>query len=473
MKLEPFALERIQSIWENQVAWNLVGERRPSAARLRAGRHASALHDALLEQELGYTQTNGTIALREAIAAMYPGADAAITSQVTNGGSEANCILLMRLVEPGDEVVFMMPNYMQAAGLARALGATVQAVAAAARPGHGATQAPLDSRSRRARARWSRRRTRAIVICNPNNPTGARLDAPTLDADLPRSPRRVGAWVIDDEIYRGAEREADDTPTMWGATNARSSRAACRRPTDCPGCASAGSSRRRRSSPSSGAIHDYTTIAPGAHQRSARAHRARAGAARDGCSRARATIIRTQLSARAALDRAGRTASTPHRARSRRDRLRAPHAPDPIVGARRRGCATSGACSSCPGDHFDMDGYLRHRLRLRSGDYLRRSALTHRRRVPEPRIGACMRADLVLVGFGNVGRRFARLLEERRDWLSLDYDLDCRVVGIATRRHGSVFRSRRHRRASAAAVAVEGGHPIDRGGPAPPATAST
>jgi homoserine dehydrogenase len=28
-----------------------------------------------------------------------------------------------------------------------------------------------------------------------------------------------------------------------------------------------------------------------------------------------------------------------------------------------------------------------------------------------------MRADLALVGFGHVGRRFARLIEERRDWL--------------------------------------------------------
>src|SRR5215213_6510182 len=51
-----------------------------------------------------------------------------------------------------------------------------------------------------------------------------------------------------------------------------------------------------------------------------------------------------------------------------------------------------------------------------------------------------MRVDLALVGFGHVGRRFARLLESRRDWLSLDYDLECRIVGIATRHHGAVFR---------------------------------
>src|SRR5262244_3658146 len=50
-----------------------------------------------------------------------------------------------------------------------------------------------------------------------------------------------------------------------------------------------------------------------------------------------------------------------------------------------------------------------------------------------------MRADLALVGFGNVARRFSRLVEERRDWLSLDYDLDCRVVGISTGAHGAVF----------------------------------
>ena len=70
-----------------------------------------------------------------------------------------------------------------------------------------------------------------------------------------------------------------------------------------------------------------------------------------------------------------------------------------------------------------------------------------------------MRADLALVGFGHVGRRFARLIEERRDWLALDYDLDCRVVGIATRHHGAVYRDSGID-AVAMAVNVEGGRPI-------------
>src|SRR5258708_32938794 len=77
-----------------------------------------------------------------------------------------------------------------------------------------------------------------------------------------------------------------------------------------------------------------------------------------------------------------------------------------------------------------------------------------------------MRADLALGGFGQVGRRFAPLLEERRDWLSLDYDLNCRVVGIATRRHGSVF-GQAGVDAVAAAVSIEGGRPLAESGAAP------
>jgi homoserine dehydrogenase len=50
-----------------------------------------------------------------------------------------------------------------------------------------------------------------------------------------------------------------------------------------------------------------------------------------------------------------------------------------------------------------------------------------------------MRADILLVGFGNVGRRFARLLIEREAVLRRGHDLETRIVGIATGRHGSAF----------------------------------
>ena len=49
------------------------------------------------------------------------------------------------------------------------------------------------------------------------------------------------------------------------------------------------------------------------------------------------------------------------------------------------------------------------------------------------------RLELVLIGFGHVGRRFALLLDERADYLRQTYQFDPRVVAISTRRHGSLF----------------------------------
>jgi homoserine dehydrogenase len=50
--------------------------------------------------------------------------------------------------------------------------------------------------------------------------------------------------------------------------------------------------------------------------------------------------------------------------------------------------------------------------------------------------------DLILVGFGHVGQRFARLLEEKSVRLRGDYDLSWRVVGIATKGHGTAYDAR-------------------------------
>lgn len=47
--------------------------------------------------------------------------------------------------------------------------------------------------------------------------------------------------------------------------------------------------------------------------------------------------------------------------------------------------------------------------------------------------------NLVLIGFGNVARRFVRLLEERRDVLAREHAATWRISGIATARHGCVF----------------------------------
>lgn len=258
MRLDTFALERFQSVWENRVRWNL-SESGVQPLRLAELIGTPDAVRRLLDQSLGYPQTNGTIALRELVASMYPGATADHV-QITNGSSEAMCVLLMRLVEPGDDLVFMVPNYMQARGLARALGANVRAWRL--RPEHNG-----------GRPRWTvdldelrslvTPRTRAILICNPNNPTGARLDDATLSG-IAAIASAAGAWVIADEVYRGAEREADDTASAWGR---------CERVVVTGGLSKAYGLPGLRIGWAAGppalvgdlwAVHDYTTIAPGA-----------------------------------------------------------------------------------------------------------------------------------------------------------------------------------------------------------------
>ncbi len=124
MKLEQFAMERMQSTYENLVEFNLSESGvRPLTPRELIDDAAGL--DGLLDQPLVYSQSNGTIELRQAIASMYPGAGIDHI-EVTNGGSEANFITTFNLIEPGDEVVMLVPNYMQTWGLSRAFGGTIR-----------------------------------------------------------------------------------------------------------------------------------------------------------------------------------------------------------------------------------------------------------------------------------------------------------------------------------------------------------
>ena len=50
-----------------------------------------------------------------------------------------------------------------------------------------------------------------------------------------------------------------------------------------------------------------------------------------------------------------------------------------------------------------------------------------------------MQFDLCLLGFGNVGRELVKLIERKREGLKARYDLELRIVGIATGRHGIVM----------------------------------
>ena len=256
MHIESFAMERLQSIWEHQVAWN-VSESGVEPLRLEELALTDEDRTAVMRQALGYTQTNGTIQLRSLIAAQYPGATADHI-EVTNGGSEANFITLWHLLDKDDEMVMMTPNYMQASGVARAFGAQVR---------------PWPLRVSSDRSRWEpdldaldamvSHTTKVIFICNPNNPTGARLTAAELDRVCAIA-ERVGAWVVSDEIYRGAELDSVLTPTAWGRYDRVIVTCGLSKAYGLPGLRIGWIVCPPSLAQTLWGVHDYTTIAPGA-----------------------------------------------------------------------------------------------------------------------------------------------------------------------------------------------------------------
>ncbi len=350
MKLEAFALERLQSIWENQVDWN-ISESGVHPLRVDELVDDHAAVAALLSQQLGYPQTNGTPELRAAIAAMYPGATPDHI-EVTNGGSEANCLALFHLVQPGDEVIMMTPNYMQVGGLARALGAIVKPWPLQLDEGPVPRWRPDSDRL----ASLVTSRTSAILLCNPNNPTGARMTGEDLNA-ICRVAARAGVWIVSDEIYRGAELDGVETESVWGRYERALVTSGLSKAYGLPGLRIGWVAGPPAVVDTLWGIHDYTTIAPGAiNDRLARialapSRREQLLARTRGILRANYPIVRAWIDRRAPAvshvpPDAGAIAFVRYR-----------HAINSTALVER--LRNEQGVLVVPGDHFEMDGYLR------------------------------------------------------------------------------------------------------------------
>jgi aspartate/methionine/tyrosine aminotransferase len=251
MKFPIFELERIQSLYENTVDFNLT----------ESGFHPFTLRELLTAEQLrmvedtvlGYGQTNGSIAVRERIAALYPG----LTTDnilVTNGSSEANFIACHTLLEPGDEVVMMVPNYMQIWGIAEELGAI-----------------PIAFHLREDRS-WApdleelrsvvSERTKMITVCNPSNPTGNTLTQDEM-REIVSIAESVGAWVHADEVYRGAELDGEEIPSFIGLSDRVTVSCGLSKAYALPGLRLGWLAGPTDTISTSWAFHDYTSIAAG------------------------------------------------------------------------------------------------------------------------------------------------------------------------------------------------------------------
>ena len=257
----------------------------------------------------------------------------------------------------------MTPNYMQVRGLAPRARRDVRHwhLREVVRGRPAGAGRPI---STSCDALVTRRRARSCSAIPTTRPArGSTAADARRDLRDRRRARRVGG---DDEIYRGAEREADETPTVWGryeraivtsgpVEGVRPARA----------CGSAGSSRRRRSSPTCG----RSTTTRRSHRAAINDRLARialAPARRELAARADARHHPRELSDRSSAGSSGRTALS-HIAPEAGAIVFVRHThPIALVGAD-RAPARRAQRPGRSGDYFDMDGYFRDRVRLRSG----------------------------------------------------------------------------------------------------------
>lgn len=202
MRFPEFAMERLQSAFEQQVRYDLSESGVEALSLEEAARSLAELG----RVRLGYGDGRGREATRALVASFHPGVEPDGVL-LTTGTSEANFLALVTLLEPGDEVVIVMPAYLQAHGIARGLGARVREVWLREERGW---RLDLDEL-----AGAVGHRTKLISVCQPNNPTGQRLTPAEVRAIADLAAWH-GAWIHSDEVFRGAERDGVETTGFSG-----------------------------------------------------------------------------------------------------------------------------------------------------------------------------------------------------------------------------------------------------------------
>jgi aspartate/methionine/tyrosine aminotransferase len=208
VKIEPFEMERMQSTWENLVEMDMSESGVRPVTLLELGEMGLDLN-AILSMPLGYSQSNGTIPLRESLAAQYPGATPEHI-EVTNGTSEANYLLALSLLREGDEVAMEVPNYMQYGGLPKSCGARLRTFRLLLDRGWEPDWDEFDQAVNE--------KTRLVYLSNPNNPTGSVLTEEAMRRIVARC-EQVDAYLLADEVYLGAEIDCERTRSFWGMSD--------------------------------------------------------------------------------------------------------------------------------------------------------------------------------------------------------------------------------------------------------------
>jgi aspartate/methionine/tyrosine aminotransferase len=202
VEIKPFGVEMWMNEFETKCELNLAETCVDSITLGQlvemAGKHNSLL-DELMPIRLGYGDIEGSPRLKAAIGALYAkqGPENVLVCHGTIG---ANALVHQALVNRGDHVIAVVPTYQQHYSIPESIGAEVTTLKLRMENGFLPDLAEL-----RALVRPT---TKLIAINNPNNPTGALMDAAML-SEIAAIARGVGAWILCDEVYRGTDQAGD------------------------------------------------------------------------------------------------------------------------------------------------------------------------------------------------------------------------------------------------------------------------
>ncbi|MEC8438729.1 MAG: aminotransferase [Pseudomonadota bacterium] len=202
MFIEPFKVEIWMNEWETRCSYNLaetcVASITIEELLALSGRNEGDLSE-LLSMKLTYGDIEGSDRLRTAISKLY--GNTSITDiTITHGTIAANMLVHKGLVERGDHVVSIVPTYQQHYSIPRSIEADVATLSLEASAGF---LPDLD----RLRSMVTPE-TKLIAFTNPNNPTGALIERPMLEA-IAEIADSVDAYLLCDEVYRGTGQVGD------------------------------------------------------------------------------------------------------------------------------------------------------------------------------------------------------------------------------------------------------------------------
>ena len=144
-----------------------------------------------------YSPSEGFASYREGLAKYYQSVEVDVTADdilVTTGGSEALVFAFMSCLDPGDQVIIPEPFYANYNGFAQMAG--VEVVPVTAHLEQGFALPPISEFTAKINEK-----TKAILLCNPGNPTGTVYAPEALDA-LADLVRTHDLYLFADEVYR-------------------------------------------------------------------------------------------------------------------------------------------------------------------------------------------------------------------------------------------------------------------------------